>query len=103
MQWFHWWDYWHHVTLMPTQGAAHDQKVMLHLSDTAGCLNLRNVLVPLTMLLVAYDTNASANGVKLSQSHIEPHLSCPDPRNAVVPLTTLSVSYDARAGTNGVT
>ena len=47
-------------------------------------------MVPLMMLLAAYDTDASASSIKLPKSHIAPNLNCLDPRNVRVPLTTLS-------------
>ena len=47
---------------MPTPVHHMAQKVMLHL-NCASCLNLRNVVVPLMMLLAAYGTDAGANGM----------------------------------------
>ena len=54
-------------------------------------------MVPLVILLEMCHTDASAYGIKLSQScHTSFHLF--DLRNAVVPLTTPSASHDAGAG-----
>ena len=58
---------------------------MLHFISTASCLNIRNAIVQLMMLLAAYDPDASANGIKLPQSNVAPHFSCFDLRNAMVP------------------
>ena len=82
---------------MSTPLASHDQKVMLHLSCTESCLNLRNAVVSLMMLLGGYDTDASENGIKVPQHHVASHVNCLDLRNLVVPLMTLSasmMSYD---------
>ena len=52
-------------------------------------------MVPLMMLLAAYDTDASANGIKLSQSPVTPLFKCLDLRNAMVPLMVLSRPLNA--------
>ena len=86
---------------MPAKMAYHYHKihVALHLSG----LNLRKAMVLLMMLLAAYNTECSANGIKLQQSHSTPHFNHLELRNTMVPLTALSASYYTRAGANGVT
>ena len=49
-------------------------RVILHLSCTASCLNLRNAFVPLMMLLATQDTDACANGTELPQNNVAPHI-----------------------------
>ena len=66
------------------------KNVMLHFTlHTASCLNLRTAVMPLMMLLAAYNTDASANDIKVPQSHVRPHFSCLDLRNAMMHLMTL--------------
>ena len=54
------------------------------------------------MLLIAYDTNASGNGIKVLQRLVVPHLNFIDLRSATLPLTTVSASHDVRAGGKSV-
>ena len=46
-------------------------------------------MVPLMMLLAAYDTDASTHGINY-HSHVAPHSNCLDIRNVMVPLMVLS-------------
>ena len=65
------------------------------MSKTLCCMsvNLKNAMVPLMMLLAAYDTDASANGINY-HSHVATHFSS-DLRNAMVSLMVLSRPHDA--------
>ena len=76
---------------------SHDQKVMSHLSATAKHINLRIAVMPL-MMLAAYDTDTSGNGIKLLQNHVVLHFNC---FNTMVPLMTVSASHVSRAGASG--
>ena len=112
MQWYHCRYYCHYVTLMPTPMATYDQKS--NLESSFSWYNLRNGVVPLMMLLAAYDTDASANGIKLPQSHATSHFNCLYLRNAIVQflmplasgLTNTSANFaphfDYLTNTNGV-
>ena len=51
--------------------------------------------MPLMMLLAAYDTDASANGIKLMQSQVAPHFNCLVLRNAIVTFMVLGRPHDA--------
>ena len=75
---------------------SHNQKI--NGAPHFSCLKLGNSMVPFTMLLAAYDIDASANCSKFSQSHHSTHFSCLDLRCKMVPLTTVSASHDARGG-----
>ena len=71
------------------------KKLMLYLSCTTSCLKVRNAVVPLVILWAAYNTDASADGTKVAQSHVAHHFSCLNLRNAMVPLIVLSRPHDA--------
>ena len=63
------------------------------------CLNLRNTVVPLMMLLGSYDTHASANGHQITKMSCCTS-DCLDLRNAMVPPTTMLALHDVRACIN---
>ena len=79
---------------------SHDQKcnITSHFSH----LNLRNEVVPLTVLSASHDAYASTNGFTLPKSLV-PYFNHFDLRNAVVPLMMLSASHDTDTGSNSVT
>ena len=85
----------HHVILMPL--LSHDPKC-----NVVFLSYLRNAMMPLMMLLVPHDTNASANNIKWPKSLVTLHFECPDLRNAMVPLIMLSKSHNADTSTLAV-
>ena len=78
-QCYHWWHHWYHVALMQTQMTSYDQKS--HVTPHFSCLNLRNAMVLLMMLLASCDTDACVNGIKLPKHHVAPNFDCLDLRN----------------------
>ena len=89
-QWYHWWCWWHHVTLMPVQMASNYQKLMLHFIQCSGVTdNTISIMMWGLVPLVSHDQKFML--------HISDHL---DLRNAMAPLMILSTLYDAN--TNAV-
>ena len=70
-------------------------------SSHFNCLDLRNVMAPLTTLLASCDTDSNANGVRGQESDVS-HFNCPQLRNAMVQLMKLLVSHKTDANTNGI-
>ena len=113
---------WHSMILTLVPVVSHDEKG--HFAIHFNYLELRNAVMPLTMLFVLYDADASAGGVTWYQqqcqwypvmltlasimSHdqqiiVAPCFDCLDLWNAIVPLMMVLVSPDASVGTSGVT
>ena len=61
-----------------------------HVASHFICLNIRNAVVPLMMLLASCDIDVSASDIKWLKCHVAPHFKCLDLRNGMLPLTTLS-------------
>ena len=57
-QWCHCWCFWHHAVPIPVPVVSHDQK-----SNVPYFLDLRNAMVPLTVMLASCDDNTGGNGV----------------------------------------
>ena len=55
------------------------------------------------MLLAAHDTDVSAYGIKLPQSHVAPHFKCLDLINAKLPFTMPLAACDANSVVSGIT
>ena len=66
-------------------------------------LEIRNVMVSLTMTLASCDANVNASSVTQPRCHVVPCFSYLDLHNAVVPLMTFSTSCDVNTGSNSVT
>ena len=77
----------HNVMLTPVPMASHEQKsyVMPHFNH----LDLRNAMVPLTIISALCDASASSNGITWPKNHVAPHLNYLDLTNIMVPLMTL--------------
>ena len=60
--------------LMPAPMVLHDQgsHVLLHFN----CVDLTNVVLPLTTLLTPCDVSTGANGISDQISHVALHLNC---------------------------
>ena len=100
---------WHYIN------APHDQET--HVAPHFNFLELRNVMVPLVMLLVSCDTDL--NGITWHQhqwhhtmpmpvsqdkkSHVTSNFDCLDLRNVTVTLRMLTASCDANTNANGMT
>ena len=110
--WCHWWCCWNHVTLMPVPMASNDQS---HAAPHFNCLDLRNAMVPLKMLSIAYDAdtnaltsqNTNTNAIMWCQwyhmtSHVASPFSCLNLTNTMVPPMMLLASCDTNVCANGI-
>ena len=59
------------------------------------CLNVRNVVVPFSMLMASCDVNIRAIGMAWLEIHVAPQFNHLDLRNAMVPFRMPSTSYAA--------
>ena len=80
--------HWHHM--MPNSMIKKS-----HVAPHFNCLYLRNGMVPLMMLSVYCDTDASTSGVTWPKHHVAPHFNCPTFRNVMVSLIMQLVSPNA--------
>ena len=108
MQWYQWWYcpyymmvtsiQWHHMapTSVPVASCvASYNKKESHITPYFNYLNLWNVVVPVIMLLLWYDTDASANGIVWWKNNVGSDFHCVDGRNTVVLFLIPLVSCDA--------
>ena len=101
MQWCHWQCHQHHMTPVPEPMVLHDQKG--HVAPHFSCVKLRNAVVPLMILLVSCNSNASTSRTKWLKYHIASYFDCLDVRSAMVPFLIPLASYDADISANGIT
>ena len=74
-----------------------------HVALHFNCLNLRNEIVPLMMLLVSCGTDASANDIIWLKCHVASHFDYLDLINTVVQFTMPMASGDAITAASGIT
>ena len=133
MQWYHWWFCLHDVTLMPGPVTSSDQKVvMLHLTSIALVQGMQychfschwhNVMptlmpvlhiiliistkqmavVPLIMLLVAYDVNAGASGIIWPKKWCSSPFDYRDLTSGIMPLMKQLEWYETDTSVSGIT
>ena len=72
-----------------------------HVAPHFNCYDVRNEMVPLTMLMASCDAKVSANGMNDQKSHVALYFHPLDVRNAIVPLTVPSASHAAYVNSNG--
>ena len=75
------------LTLMPMAVAIESHGQNSHVATHFDCLDIRNLVVPLTMLMASCDVNISDNGKDLT--------------NAVLQLTMSSASHAAYVNASG--
>ena len=79
----------HHMTPTPMEMSSCDETGIIWqkclVAPLFNCLNLRNTMVPLIML-VWCDSDAATSGIKWPKSHVASHFNCLDKRNEMVPL-----------------
>ena len=75
---------------------------MLHLSSVV-LINVRNVVVPLIMLLASCDTDDSPNNIKWWKGHVAYHLDCLGVLNAMVAFFMTVASSNPMTSANGIT
>ena len=72
-----------------------------HVTTHFNCLDLRNEMVPLTVLLASYQYWCQwCHTTK--KTHFLPHFTCLILRNAMVPLMMMLASCDTDANANGM-
>ena len=75
---------WHHLMLILISVASHNKESLV--APHFSCLDLRNTVVILMLLLAWCDTDVSANGMKWPKSYVAPNLNCLDLRNVMLPF-----------------
>ena len=83
-----WWQ-WHHLA---KKG---------HAAHHFDCLDLRNPMMPLMILLVSHDANANAADT-WPKSDVAPHFDCLDLTDAMLLFIMLSALHDTVASANGI-
>ena len=90
VEWCHWWQCWHDVTLIPASMTLHDQKS--YVASHFNYLDWRNALVPLMMPLALHDADAS--GITWPKSHVTSSFDHLDLTNRMMQLMSLLASCD---------